>query len=150
TRLQRVDASVPYGGDARLTCRVRPIHATMGRSSIGASRTEYNGPLPLELMTDATQSAHSPPNGRHSTRNTPSPTHQARSRTPNAANGNRLGFSNANGAAQRYTIATDIAAAAQITGLPVQIFSGVVGQARQRAMSGQTAGRGRTRAIAQT
>jgi hypothetical protein len=36
----------------------------------------------------------------------------------------------------------------QMTGLPVQILSGVVGQARHSAMSGQTAGRGATRAIA--
>ena len=51
----------------------------------------------------------------------------------------------ANGAAPRHTVATAIAATHQITGLPVQILSGVVGQARHNAINGQAKGRGRNR-----
>src|SRR5437762_12140706 len=79
-----------------------------------------------------------------------SPTHQDRLRTPNSANGASDGLSNTKGAVRRDDTTTARASAAidQITGLPVQIFSSVVGLDRHSAMSGQTTGRGRSRTTA--
>src|SRR6476659_6735312 len=76
---------------------------------------------------------------------TAAPIHHDRRRTPNRANGARLGFRRTNGAANREdpTTARAIAAIDQITGLPVQIFSSVVGLTRQKSTSGQVSGRGR-------
>ncbi len=80
--------------------------------------------------------------------NPASANHQLRRFAPNRANGARLGFSRTKTDGQYQSVPSASAATHQITGLPVQVLSRVVGQATQRARSGQTSGRGRRRQTA--
>src|SRR5690242_11128080 len=119
--------------------------------SSGASSDEYSTPPPCEFPSVRIQSPHSPRNGRLSATNAAAPTHHDRCRIPKRANGARLGLISTNGAAKRDdpTTASAIAAIDHITGLPVQVFRIVVGFDAQRAISGQTSGRGWSRQTTQ-